>query len=236
VRSKLKALYHWIEHHFPLAGALFRRATGRTRIRNIKKNISGKHNVINFKNGVFSSVQFEISGDHNYIDIGDDSTLNSVKFYIRGSRNRITLNKNCRFYHGGKIWISESDCTLSIGENSSFEDVSLVLPEPDTKIQIGSDCMFAYDIEVRTGDSHSIISSETGQRLNFGADIIIGDHVWVAAHCILLKGMHIASNSIIATGSVATKKFTTPGIIIGGNPARALKEGINWVRERIPRK
>lgn len=95
--------------------------------------------------------------------------------------------------------------------------------------------MFAYDIDVRTGDSHSIISTASNERLNHAQDVVIGDHVWVAAHCIILKGVRIPEDSVIATGSVVTGSYQTPGILIGGNPARQLKEGISWVRERIPK-
>jgi acetyltransferase-like isoleucine patch superfamily enzyme len=96
--------------------------------------------------------------------------------------------------------------------------------------------MFAYDIDVRTGDSHSIISQETGERINYAQDVCIGDHVWIAAHTILLKGSAIPDNSIVATGSVVTRPFETRGIILGGNPAKTIKDGITWSRQRIDRR
>jgi acetyltransferase-like isoleucine patch superfamily enzyme len=93
--------------------------------------------------------------------------------------------------------------------------------------------MFAYDIDVRTGDSHSIISQSSNERINYAKDIFIGDHVWIAAHSILLKGSSISENSVVATGSVVTQAFEKKGIIIGGNPATQIKEGITWSRKRI---
>ena len=93
--------------------------------------------------------------------------------------------------------------------------------------------MLAYDIDVRTGDSHSIISSETGERLNYEKDIIIGDHVWVAAHSYLLKGAIIGDNSVVATGSIVAGEFPDSNIIIGGSPAKIIKRGVTWDRRRI---
>jgi len=37
----------------------------------------------------------------------------------------------------------------------------------NSKVLIGEDCMLANDIDIRTGDSHSVIDMETGERLNF---------------------------------------------------------------------
>ncbi|MBP2659028.1 MAG: hypothetical protein H6Q69_2060 [Firmicutes bacterium] len=42
--------------------------------------------------------------------------------------------------------------------------------------------MFSHDVHIRNGDSHSIIDLQTKKRINFSKDIIIGDHVWIAAY------------------------------------------------------
>ncbi len=159
--------------------------------------------------------------------------MNDVRFYIRGNNHRILIGRDCRFNRGGNIWFEDNDCSLLIGEKSTFENVHLALTEPGSQIKIGRDCMFANDIDVRTGDSHSIILQQSNERINYAEDIFIADHVWIAAHTILLKGSSIPENSVVASGSVVTKRFETKGIIIGGNPAKQLREGITWTRERI---
>jgi acetyltransferase-like isoleucine patch superfamily enzyme len=93
--------------------------------------------------------------------------------------------------------------------------------------------MFAYDIDVRTGDSHSILCPTTRRRLNHAKNVRVGDHVWIGPHSMLLKGVSLASDSIVAAGAVVTKEFQTPGTIIGGNPARQLRDNVTWCRERI---
>lgn len=92
--------------------------------------------------------------------------------------------------------------------------------------------MFSYDIDIRTGDSHSIINTISNERINYAKDIFIGNHVWVASHVSVLKGVHIFDNSIIASRSVVTKTFKEGNIIIGGIPAKKLKENVNWAKER----
>jgi len=112
--------------------------------------------------------------------------------------------------------VEDSDCLLTIGEKSTFEDVHFALTEPNSRMKIGRDCMFATDVDIRTGDSHSIISQESNQRVNYAEDVFIGDHVWIGARSIVLKGSSISDNSIVGTGSVVNKRFEMPGIIIGG--------------------
>ncbi|MGS0525300.1 hypothetical protein ACU8V7_09025 [Zobellia nedashkovskayae] len=84
-------------------------------------------------------------------------------------------------------------------KNSTFEDTHLAVTEPSSKVTIGVDCMFANTIDIRTGDSHSIIDIKSNKRINYAKNIIIGNHVWVGAHSSILKGATIADNSIVAT-------------------------------------
>jgi acetyltransferase-like isoleucine patch superfamily enzyme len=190
-------------------------------------------NSIVYYDAKLSNVKFDSIGSNNNIVIKEGCIFNNFTFFIRGNNHKILIEKNCRFNRGGVIWIEDDDCSLSIGEGSSFEDVHIAITEPGSKLSIGKDCMFANFVDVRTGDSHSIISQETQERINFAKDVFIGDHVWVAAHSIILKGSSIPENSIVATGSIVTKRYIQKGIILAGNPASTIKEGINWSRNRI---
>ncbi|MBD0304315.1 MAG: hypothetical protein ICV85_19810 [Tolypothrix sp. T3-bin4] len=92
--------------------------------------------------------------------------------------------------------------------------------------------MLAYDIDIRCGDSHSIIDLSTGKRVNYAKDIKINDHVWIAAHIQILKGVTVGSNSVIATGAVVTKDIPSNSIA-AGVPAKVVKTNINWERQRL---
>ena len=56
--------------------------------------------------------------------------------------------------------------------------------------------------------------------------------MWVGNQVIILKGTEIADNCVVGSGSVVTKKFTN-NLVIAGNPARVVKENIDWKFERI---
>lgn len=201
--------------------------------RRVTRRILGSHNRISYAQAALSSVTFDIQGHDNVITIHPGCILNNVVFYVRGSHHAIEIGPDCSFTQGGELYVDAQHGALSIGARSTFENAHLAVTEPHSRLTIGEDCMFAYDIDVRTGDSHSILSQDTHERLNPARDVTIGNHVWVAAHCIILKGVLIAEDSVVATGSVVTKRFDTKGILIGGNPAKVLKESITWCRERI---
>lgn len=200
-----------------------------------KKNICGKANEIIYSDSILKSVTFDIVGDNNTIVIGKSCSINSLIFYVRGNNHSVYIGESCVFQKGGEIWIEDSDCRLEIGKRSTFEEIHLAITEPKSSVTIGEDCMFAYDIDVRTGDSHSIVDLESQKRINFAKNICIGDHVWVAAHCSILKGVCIPDNSVVGTGSIVTHQFSKNGVVIAGNPAKIVKSGITWFREKIYR-
>ena len=199
-----------------------------------KRTIRGKRNNIKInKSAILYSCTFDIVGNNNEIEINASTILNNVNFYIRGDSNKINIGERVKFIRGGTLWIEDYECEASIGKQTTFEDVHIAVTEPKSKITIGEDCMFAYDIDLRTGDSHSIIDSETNERINFAQNIVIGNHVWIASHVSILKGVCLLDNTIVATRSVVTNSFDENNIIIGGVPAKKIKENINWDRRRI---
>jgi acetyltransferase-like isoleucine patch superfamily enzyme len=209
---------------------------GKGRLKNAfpKKTILGSGNSIEVHPSVtFNQCVFDIIGNDNKIELEQSGVYNNVVFYIRGDHHNIRIGKNVRFNQGGSIWMEDHHGLAVISDGSTFEEVHLAITEPHSRIRIGADCMFAYDIEVRTGDSHSIVDSLTGERINPAGNVEIGNHVWIASHVSILKGVHISKDSIVATRSVVTRSFEDGNILIGGTPAKKLKENINWNRKRI---
>lgn len=59
---------------------------------------------------------------------------------------------------------------------------------------------------------------------------IIGDDVWIGHGAIILGGVNIGKGSIIAAGAVVTKDFPNYSII-GGNPARVIKQRFDQISD-----
>jgi acetyltransferase-like isoleucine patch superfamily enzyme len=198
----------------------------------MRKSIRGKGFVLRAEEATFINVELDVIGDNNQINIGRGSVLSNVNFRLRGSGHRIEFGENCRISRGAVLWFEDNGCSLQVGPNTTMVEVHIAVTERGSKVIIGEDCMFANDIDLRTGDSHSVIDVNTGERLNYPGDIHIGRHVWIAPHTVILKGVSIGDNSIVATGAVVTRSFES-GVIIGGNPAKTIKAGVSWVRQRL---
>jgi acetyltransferase-like isoleucine patch superfamily enzyme len=198
----------------------------------IRQSIRGKGNVVRAEDAKLINVELDVIGDNNQINVGRGCVLTNVRFRLRGNGHRIEIGENCRISRGAVLWFEDEDGLLQIGPNTSMVEVHIAVTEPGSQVIIGEDCMFANDVDLRTGDSHSVVDVNSGARLNYPGNIRIGRHVWIAPHSVILKGVNIGENSIIATGAVVTKSFES-GVIIGGNPAKMIKTGVSWVRERI---
>ena len=197
------------------------------------RRIRGRGNRVDcHSTATLRRVRFEIQGDDNQVRIGACCVLNDVVVSVAGNGHRIDIGDGVCFNKSALIWMQDDGGSVVVGPKTTFESVSLGVTETGSKIDIGTDCMFASEVDVRTGDSHSVLDAATGHRMNRARSITIGDHVWIGARCTILKGCTIPRDCILAAGSVLTKTISAPGTIAGGNPARPIKTGITWDRRR----
>lgn len=57
---------------------------------------------------------------------------------------------------------------------------------------------------------------------NIFGRITIGNNSFIGARAVIMYGVELADNTIVAAGSVVTKSFTDGNVIIGGNPAKVI--------------
>ena len=157
----------------------------------------------------------------------------TVKIY--GNNNKIVFKEKC-YLHNCHITIGFPDCPanncyIEIGEHTSFNGGTIQLGEDNSKVIIGSDCMFSFGIELNCTDSHSVLD-ENENLLNRGRFIEIGSNVWVCKNAVILKNTKVPDNSIVSQNSIVTKQFEEKGTVIAGNPARQVKSGIHWKSDR----
>jgi acetyltransferase-like isoleucine patch superfamily enzyme len=145
------------------------------------------------------------------------------------NRGKIELGRDVflNSYPDGELYktglLAHLDYSLiKIGDNCSLNGT--IIHSRDSVV-IGNDCMFGPGVVILDNDSHN--TSIDPERRRHGkvseSPVIIGNNVWVGMHSIIMKGVHIGDNSIIAAGSVVTK--SVPGnSLFGGNPAGFIKE------------
>lgn len=172
----------------------------------------GRDSVISIAPGLtrLRNCNFFINGSGCRVEIGSKSNLQDVDFYVEDDGSCIVVGKH--------VTINRSTHLAAI---------------EGCRIILGDDCLFSSGIEFRTGDSHSILDAETGERLNSSKNIVIGNHVWIGEGATVLKGTTVGDGSVVATKALLTGKQFPASAIIGGTPAKVLKEGITWTPERI---
>lgn len=117
-------------------------------------------------------------------------------------------------------------CTIKLGEAVHCNSHLTISSAEETNVTVGDRCLVSAAV-IRPSDMHAIYDRTTGQRVNFGRDVVIGNDVWLAQDCFILKGVTIGEGCAIAARAVVTRDIP-PHCIAAGNPARVVRENITW--------
>jgi acetyltransferase-like isoleucine patch superfamily enzyme len=180
----------------------------------------------------WSKPRIKIRGNHNLVLLGNHSSLKNNGFIrIIGSDNRVNMENYCS--GAFRIDIQTSGAQFEMGECTTAVGMLCTMFEPQ-KVVLGKDCMFSAGVWMTASDMHSVIDLSTGERINPGADVIVGDHVWFGFDSKILKGVRIGSGSIIGAAAVVTRDVPE-NCAVAGNPARIVRENVGWSRNLINR-
>jgi acetyltransferase-like isoleucine patch superfamily enzyme len=144
-----------------------------------------------------------------------DKTLLRVdgKLILKGD---YLIARGCRFD------ISKGG-TVTIGKGGYINCNSKVIVSH--KLTIGDECIIAWDCQFLDNDFHEIMY--LGKK-DADLSITIGNKVWIGCGTKIYKGTAIPNGCVVAADSVIKGVFTNENALIGGNPARVLKENIQW--------
>lgn len=177
-------------------------------------------------------VTIKISGENNTLRIGKNCRIQNCEIRLKGRNNTILIGDHVVFKSGKIYLVGGEGQEITIGNGTTVEGAYL-LSDENASITIDEDCMLATDILIRTGDKHSIVDLQSGERINYANDITIGKHVWLGRSVHVLKGTVLPDNTVVGARSLVNKKFIEQNTIIAGAPARIVKQGVNWLRELI---
>jgi len=188
-----------------------------------------KCNQIQYAGAFLKTTTIQISGSNNIITIAPKVRMINCLLNIHGNNCKINIEPYCSFKNV-EFWIEDDGSQIIIENRTTIEGGHLASTEGKT-IKIGNDCMFSNHIEIRNGDSHSILSTESSLRINPAKEVIIGNHVWLGSDVKVLKGSVIKDGSIIGTGSLVSG-LVDANSIYAGIPAKKVKEKVSWKRDR----
>lgn len=129
---------------------------------------------------------------------------------------------------------------FEIGENTHI--FSHIKSSEPYMISIGDNVTISTGVTLLTHDASvgPILGRE--RYSDMVGQIIIGDNCFIGANSIILCGVTIPDNSIVAAGTVVSKTITNPtvknehaapdGIIIGGNPAKFICKTSDFLEKR----
>jgi acetyltransferase-like isoleucine patch superfamily enzyme len=134
-------------------------------------------------------------------------------------RSRIHLKRHTRIHPTASIRCAQN---VYLGTNSHINHLCCVWASKNAKIILGDNLLMGPGVGL-FASNHGIV---TGQPMTFQPwtekSIVIGDDVWLGAHCVVTAGTHIANGVIVAAGAVVTHSITQENVIVGGIPAKIL--------------
>ena len=150
--------------------------------------------------GMPETADFFESNDPSYLD----------------NRGVIQMGNHARIPHTFRI-INKGNIT--IGESSYINPNAVIRIEKG--LSIGNHCAISWNCTFMDSNAHKINGADEPHA------ITIGNNVWIGAHVMVLKGASIGDHCIVAAGSVVTGQFGNH-VLIGGIPARVIKENVSW--------
>jgi acetyltransferase-like isoleucine patch superfamily enzyme len=146
--------------------------------------------------------------------------------------NKVVLNSDDNHSNTSLTFRCTLVCGLNgqiiIGDNTMLNGVSVTAYD---KVSIGKNCQIASCTLISDTDFHPIDPKirereAMGYKIDYSVvnkkAITIGDNVWIGWGSIILKGVNIGNNSIIAAGAVVVSDIPE-NVIAAGNPAKVVK-------------
>ena len=91
-----------------------------------------------------------------------------------------------------------------------------------TEILIGDNFISAPYVLILDNDAHGIEPAKRSNQYAKAAPIKIGNNVWIGYRAMVLKGVTIGDNSVIAAGAIVTKDIPANSVA-AGIPAKVIK-------------
>ena len=203
----------YIEDYSSISASCIIKATNNSYIHIDKKCIIGENVVISADNKVTIHVKEECK------------ILERTNISVK--RSRIVLDEKVLLGKYG-IVSAVNNATISIGKGTTIYDYLYIVSDKSSVI-IGQDCMFSFYVKINVG-SHKIIDMIRKKDITNIEPIIIGNHVWCGINAMLLPGCNVEDGCVIGASSLVNK-HVPKNSTCAGNPAKVLRNNIEWFRK-----
>lgn len=147
----------------------------------------------------------------------------AVGEFIVESGSTVEVKGNFACYEGTYIYVGRN-ASLVLGANSYINRKSTI--NCFKEVVIGDNCAISDYVKIIDSDNHNLL---VDGKVNIETKPIhIGKHVWIGKGVIILKGVNIGDDAVIAAGTIVTKDVPAK-CLVGGNPAKIIRENISWI-------
>ena len=161
------------------------------------------------------------------IGIGGSEAINSsngILYLNKHKKGKIIFTGDAKFGKG--IVIYNNSGTITFGSNFSCNKNCFF--SSDKSIIFGNDVLIGWNVKIRDSDGHLIIYDKCNSSIEDRKSVKIGNHVWICSYVDILKGCVIDDDCVIAYRSLLTGINAKQNSLIGGLPAKIIKENISW--------
>jgi len=109
---------------------------------------------------------------------------------------------------------------IEVGENF-FANYNCTILDV-ARVVIGDNCQMAPNVSIYTA-GHPLHPSTRNSGYEYGIRVTIGDNVWIGGNAVILPGVCIGSNTVIAAGSVVTADIPD-WVVAAGNPCKVIRQ------------
>jgi len=121
-------------------------------------------------------------------------------------------------------WVVESTAELIIGDRVSLNYRGIL--SVAKSVRICDDTLIAGDVAIFDNTNHPVSPARRLARAGITSEevapVVIGRNVWIGIHCIIMRGVTIGDNSVVAAGSVVTKSVPCD-TLVAGDPAAPIR-------------
>lgn len=125
-------------------------------------------------------------------------------------------------YGNGEILLQarSEKSQIRIGKScNTSNNISIVCMH---SIEIGDNCLIGDCVTIIDSDFHRVDPSNRHNGHEEPKPVRIGRNVWLGSRVLILKGVTIGDNTVVAAGSIVTSPIP-PNVIAGGVPAKVLR-------------
>jgi len=155
---------------------------------------------------------------------------------LRAPMSKIVIGKNVQIVSSSKRCTASSifaptklrtwtkSGQIIIGNNVDLNGTSITARSKI--ITIGSGTIIAPNVTIMDSDFHGLWPPENrtlNPSFENDGDVTIGKNVWIGSQSIILKGVEIGDNAVIAAGSIVVKEVPH-NVLVGGSPAVVIRK------------